>query len=103
MLKHTLTIRIVGFLGSLILTLAAFALIFNPGVLHLNARQAVIAILVLAFIQFIVQFLCFIDTWRERGATWNLFVFFSFVSIVLIIILGSIWIMDHLDCHMMMS
>lgn len=97
-----LWLRVIGFVSSLILTLAAFVIIVRPDLLNLKVRAALIALFILAIIQFIVQFVFFLDLWREKGPRWNLFVFVTTISIILIIIAASIWIMDHLNYNMMM-
>jgi cytochrome o ubiquinol oxidase subunit IV len=98
---HALALRIIGYVGSLLLTLAAFFLFSHPEYFHLKVWMVILIIFIFALIQFVVQFVFFLDLWREKGPRWNLFVFFSTMSIILIIILASIWIMDHLDYNMM--
>jgi cytochrome o ubiquinol oxidase operon protein cyoD len=100
--QNTLTIRVVGFISCLLLTLAAFWIVFTPAAFHLNTQGVIIAIFSLALMQFVVQSICFLKLFEEKGPRWHLVVFLSTLSIILIIILGSIWIMRHLDCHMMM-
>lgn len=93
--------RIAGFLGSLILTLASYWIIVSPDFFHLDLRMALNAILILAGAQSIVQFLFFLDVWREKGVPWNLAVFISTVLIIVVIITFSIWVMYHLNENMM--
>ena len=90
---------IFGFVASLLLTTASFLIIANPDYFSLN--MAVITLLMLAGVQFIVQAVSFIHIWHEKGIPWNLVVFFSTISIVFIVIVFSIWIMDHLNYNMM--
>lgn len=99
--QKALTLRIIGFVASLLLTLGAFLIIFRPDVFHLDARMAVLAIISLAVLQSIIQYICFLSLKREKGPRWNFGVFASTISIILIIILFSIWIMDRLDYNMM--
>lgn len=96
-----LSLRITGFLASIALTLAAYYLIINPEWFDIGNKNATFAIFGLAGIQSIVQLICFIDIWREKGALWNLHVFLSTVSIIFVVIFFSIWIMYHLDYNMM--
>ncbi len=93
--------RVFGFVASLLLTIAAFTIIVSPELLHLKTEAAVILIFVMAVLQFTVQSFCFLHIWKEKGARWNMVVFFSTLSIILIIILFSIWVMDHLNENMM--
>ena len=97
----TILLRIIGYVGSLLLTLAAFYVILRPEFFHLSGRSATFAILIFGLLQFVVQFLFFLDLWREKGRYWNMVVFGSTLSIIVIVIAGSIWIMDHLNYNMM--
>jgi cytochrome o ubiquinol oxidase subunit IV len=90
----------VGFLTSIALTLTAYALV----VAHLMAGwMLVAAILVLAVVQLAVQMLFFLHIGSESGGGLNLFTFLTTLSMVLIIVAGSIWIMAHLNYSMMAS
>jgi cytochrome o ubiquinol oxidase operon protein cyoD len=99
--QKALTLRTIGFVASVILTLAAYFIIIRPGFFHLGIGTALIAIFILAILQFVVQFLFFLDLWREKGPSWNLGVFVSTLSILIIIIAFSIWIMNNLNYNMM--
>lgn len=103
MQQKALTFRIIGFAGSVILTLAAFFIVAYPDVFHMEIKTAITIIFILAVLQFIVQFLFFLDIWREKGPPWNLAIFFSTLFIVLTVIIFSIWIMNHLNYNMMMT
>jgi cytochrome o ubiquinol oxidase subunit IV len=97
--QNALTVRIIGFVGSTILTLAAFFIVVRPDFFHFDIPMAVLAIIILAVVQFILQSICFIHLWGEKGPKWNLVVFASTLSIIFIIIFFSIWIMGHLEHH----
>lgn len=97
----TLTLRIIGFVLCLILTLATYFIITQPEYFDLKAKMAIVVILTLAVIQSMVQLIFFLNIWREKGAYWNLGVFISTVSIILVIVVFSIWIMDTLNYNMM--
>jgi cytochrome o ubiquinol oxidase operon protein cyoD len=99
--KKELLLRIIGFLGSVILTLAAYFIIVRPDFFHLETKTAILLILLFAVLQLLIQFLFFLNIWRERKTYWNVGVFASFLSIVVIIIFFSIWIMNHLNYNMM--
>lgn len=99
-MHHNLSLRITGFIGSLILTLAAYFIIVNPEFFNFEIKTAVIAIFFLALIQSLVQLIFFISVWKEEGTLWNLSVFVSTVSIIFIIIYFSIWIINHLNYNM---
>lgn len=93
--------RTLGFVSSLILTIAAYLIIIAPQTFYLGNNQAVWVIFSFAVLQALVQLICFIDLWKEDGPPWNLGVFVSTISIVLIIVIFSIWIMHYLDYNMM--
>lgn len=99
--QKTLALRFIGFIGSLILTLTAYFIIIRPESFHLKTGPAILIIFILAILQFIVQFVFFLDLWREKGPKWNFAVFLTTLSILFIIIAFSIWIMNHLDYNMM--
>ena len=85
---------ITGFVSSILLTLAAyFAVQTYPG------SMLIPLILVLAVVQLVVQLICFLHL-GSGGERWKLGVFISTVALVLIVVVGSIWIMDHLNYNM---
>lgn len=98
--QKTLTGRLIGFVASLILTLTAFLIAVRPE-FNLGTQGTIIAIFILALLQFVVQTVFFLNLLSEEGPRWNLFVFLSTLSIIVIIVLGSIWIMNHLNYNMM--
>jgi cytochrome o ubiquinol oxidase operon protein cyoD len=100
-MHKTLSSRFIGFFGSLILTLAAFLIIARPELFRFPSQIAIGVILVLAILQALVQSIFFLNILSEKGVRWNLIVFASTLSIILIIVLGAIWIMGHLNCNMM--
>lgn len=99
---NELTPRFTGFLGSLILTFAAYFIILNPAYFNFSINTAVTVIFALALIQSLVQLIFFINVWKEKGAMWNLGIFVSTVFIIFVVVFFSIWIMDHLNYHMML-
>jgi len=98
---HQLTLRITGFLASVILTVAAYFIIVRPDFFHLGIKTAIFIILFLAFLQLVVQFIFFLNIWREKGSYWNSGLFVFTLSFVIIIVAFSIWIMNHLNYNMM--
>jgi len=99
-MDHALSSRITGFILSLILTLTSYFIIVQPEFFTFTNKIAVSVILLLAFIQSLVQLIFFIDVWDEKGTIWNLTVFISTVSIICIIIFFSILIINHLNANM---
>lgn len=89
---------ITGFVGSLILTLTAFLLVENK---HDLSRDTLIAIIIgLALTQFMVQLFCFLHLGRETRPRWKLVTFYFMIGVVLILVIGSLWIMANLNYRM---
>lgn len=61
---------------------------------------AVLALLTLAVMQFVVQLFFFLHVGRETRPRWKLFMLFLAIVFVLIVVLGSIWIMYNLNYRM---
>jgi cytochrome o ubiquinol oxidase subunit IV len=101
-MHNSLTARIIGFASSLLLTGAAFLVIVRPAFFYFGVKEAIVAILILACLQAVAQSIFFLNILDEKGPRWNLVIFASTLSIILIIVLGSLWIMHHLDYRMMM-
>ncbi|HEV8051518.1 MAG TPA: cytochrome C oxidase subunit IV family protein [Parachlamydiaceae bacterium] len=95
-----ITLRLTGFILSLLLTLAAYFVIVSPETFSFNLSTAAMVIFALALVQSIVQLVFFIDVWKEDGPRWNLIFFISTASIIFIIIFFSIWIINHLNYNM---
>jgi cytochrome o ubiquinol oxidase subunit IV len=102
MSHKTLAARIIGFVGSLIFTVVAFLIVVRPDFFHVGVSRDILFILILAVLQFITQSICFLNVWGEKGPRWNLVIFVSTMSMVLLIIVFTIWIMNHLNYNMMM-
>ena len=101
MKNATITTYQIGFVLSIVLTLVAFFVVLRPGFFRMGSGAVVATILALAVVQLVVQMFFFLHIGSESGPRWNLAVFISTISIVLIIIAGSLWIMGHLNYNMM--
>ena len=88
----------IGFLLSIVLTLAAYFLVVNE---LLQGGLLVAGLAILAIVQLLVQLIFFLHLGRESGRRWNLMMFLSMLLIVIIVVAGSLWIMHNLDYHMM--
>ncbi len=88
---------VTGFILSLAITLGAyfFALSYAPSV-HLW-----VTLLVAAVAQFVVQVICFVHLDAERASRDRLVVFGCASLVVLILTVGSLWIMLTLNARMM--
>src|SRR5271154_1342220 len=97
---------ITGYISSVLLTLAAYALIeIHITSLHETFSHPflTVAILVLAVVQLIVQLIFFLHLGGGPEGRWNLVIFGPTLAIVLILVVGSLWIMNHLNYNMMAS
>ena len=94
----TTTNYVVGFVLSLLTTLSAYWLVRYGS---WKGWSLVYAILALATLQLIIQVVCFLHLGREKTKPyWNSVVFAFMLLVVLILVIGSIWIMKNLNYHM---
>lgn len=102
-MQGSLKSYITGFVLSLALTFVAFFIVLDPEFFHMGYGAVVPTIIILAIAQLFVQLIFFMHLATENGPRWKLAVLISTVGIVLIIVVGSIWIMNHLNYNMMAS
>lgn len=94
---------IVGFLLSLVLTFSSFGLVFMQTTTHSMFLPQVILVpvlLLLAVCQLVVQLIFFLHLASGRKTGWRIIIFLSTISLVLIILSGSLWIMNNLNYRM---
>ena len=96
-MKNAFIFYVTGFVLSIFLTLLAYFSVVNH---LLSGTTLLIAIFVFAMLQLTVQLFFFLHMSKEEKPYWNFQFFISTVGIILIIVVGSIWIMDHLNSHM---
>ena len=89
---------VVGFVASVALTLAAYLLVTGSS---WSSNTVIMIIAALAIVQFLVQMVFFLHVADESGPRWKLGVMWFMLGIVVILVLGSIWIMNNLDYRMM--
>lgn len=89
---------ILGFILSIVLTIAAYVLVVNQ---LLGSWIILTIIMLLALIQLIVQLFFFLHLAEEEKPRWNLIFFINTVGIILLVVVGSIWIMQHLNHNTM--
>lgn len=91
-----------GFLFSLVLTLCSFAAYwYQSETGGLSFEISVAVLMSLAVLQLVVQLIFFLHLSHEKGPRWNLIFFLSTISIFIMVVVGSIWIMYHLNYNMM--
>jgi cytochrome o ubiquinol oxidase subunit IV len=95
-----------GFGLSILLTMAAYLMVNR----HVSSHHSVytdgfliFTVLGFALIQLVVQLVCFLHLGRESKPRWNLIVMSFAVLVVLILVLGSLWIMHNLNYHSAMQ
>jgi len=95
---QTLKLYGIGFCGSLFLT----GLSFSLAATHPFPRGILIGVLVfLALMQAIVQLIFFMHMGKEAKPRWMTLVFYFMVLVILIVVLGSLWIISDLDHRVM--
>lgn len=99
-MRNALLKYIGGFISALAVTIVAFILVSA----HLLSGGWLIAALVaLALIQLWVQLVFFLHLGDEAKPRWQLTAFLFTTVMVLVIVIGSLWIMYHLNYNMTMS
>jgi len=94
----TLSAYITGFISSLVLTGISFSLVLTKVV---EGKTLVYTLILLAIIQAFFQLLCFLHLGQEAKPRWESVIFWFMVLVLLIIVLGSLWIMSDLNDRVM--
>lgn len=95
--RGTFNMYVTGFVLSIVLTLVAYLSTVN----HLFSERTLIGLLIgLALVQFLVQLFFFLHLGKETKPRWKLLVLFFMIGVVLILVIGSLWIMDNLNYRM---
>ncbi len=94
---------ILGFALSVALTVISFAVT----ILHIDSDHVFIGhevivglVLALAVLQLFVQLMFFLHLGHEKGPRWNVVFLASTISIFIMVVVGSMWIMNHLNYNM---
>jgi cytochrome o ubiquinol oxidase subunit IV len=97
--KGTVFSYAVGFLLSILLTLAAFGLVLLQVQSDALFSDSVLygALLSSAIIQLFVQLFFFLHVGKESGPRWNLAALLFALIVVLILVGGTLWIMFNLQ------
>jgi len=86
-----------GFILSVGLTLVAYFAVADQ---WLSGTGLITFIVSLAVVQLIVQLFFFLHLGSESKPRWNLTIFLFMLLVVVIIVFGSIWVMNHLNYNM---
>jgi cytochrome o ubiquinol oxidase operon protein cyoD len=89
---------VAGFLLSLFLTLLSFFTVTHK---LLEGWKLLAAISIFSIYQAFVQLFLFLHLGKKEKPRWNLILFIFMALILLTILLGSLWVMNHLDYRMM--
>jgi cytochrome o ubiquinol oxidase operon protein cyoD len=85
---------LLGFLLSILLSLATYFAVAHQIFLK---QWLFFTIVALALVQMLVQFVFFLQLGKESKPRWNLIVFLFMLLIVIVLVIGSLWIMANLD------
>jgi cytochrome o ubiquinol oxidase operon protein cyoD len=89
---------VVGFVLSIATTLLAYFFVVN----EVWPKEALVYIVMaIAVVQLIVQLVFFLHLGRGKGRRWKVLTFLFAFLVVLVVVIGSLWIMHHLDYNMM--
>lgn len=100
MMKKMIARYIIGFLSALALTGAAFLIASQD---NTDPWLAALIILGLAFVQTVVQVYYFLHLGEESKPRWKTYSILFTVLIMVIIVVGSLWIMFNLNYNMGMT
>ena len=89
---------IIGFTGSVLLTLVSFGLVISKMV---TGRALACSIVGLALVQAVVQLHYFLKLGKEDKPRWETLVFYFMLLVLIVIAIGSLWIMFDLDNRLM--
>lgn len=95
--RGTLASYVSGYIFSIYLTITAYLIVYN----HLFSNTALTIFIVgLALIQFVGQLIFFMHLGKETKPRWKLAVTLCMIMVVLILVVGSLWIMSNLNYRM---
>lgn len=99
--KKLLAVYVIGFAAALLLSVVSYLMVMDGW--FASDWMTMTALLVLAVIQLVIQLVCFLHLRPDRDAFSRTGTFIFAVGTVLIIVVGSIWIMKNLDYRMHMT
>ena len=87
-----------GFVLSLILILAAYRIVAFK---HLGPDALIVSVVGIGCILAVIQLIFFLHLGLEEKPRWNLMMFLFGAALILVLILGTLWIMSNLDYNVM--
>lgn len=91
---------VVGLILSIVLTIIPFGIVMTGS---LGTSATVLIIVATAVAQVLVQLILFMHMNTKADEGWNFMSFVFTVSILVLVIGGSLWIMHHLHLNMMIG
>lgn len=96
--KYAMRSYLAGFAWSILFTLIPYFIVTE----HLLGQQSIVfAITLFAIAQLTVQVIFFLHLHKKSKPHWNIVVFIFTLLIVAFLVVGSLWIMYHLNYNMM--
>lgn len=95
-MTHAYRSYVLGFILSVVTTLIAYLLVVNNS---LPTQALIYTVLGIAVVQLVVQVVFFLHV--GRGKDWKLITFLFTILVVAIVVIGTVWVMDHLNHSMM--
>ncbi len=93
----TLKSYIIGFILSILLTIIPYELVVGH---LLTGVNLVASVVIFGVLQLLVQLIFFLHLSSESKPRWNLAAFIFTVLVVVILVVGTIWIMYNLNINM---
>lgn len=94
---HTYKSYLTGFIISVALTLLAFFAVQNR---ILMPSYLTVFILISALLQVVVQLVFFLHLYEKGESSENFLLVSATIVVILILVVGSLWIMNHLNYNM---
>ena len=91
---------IIGFIASLLLTSISFLLVAKK---MLSSHTLAYTLLGLALVQAAIQLRFFLHLGQEAKPKWETVIFYFMLLLLVIVAIGTLWIMDDLNMRMMMN
>lgn len=91
---------VVGLILSLVLTVIPFTAVMSGA---FNTGTTVIIVVAMAVAQILVQLIMFMHMNTKSDEGWNLTSFVFTITILALVVGGSLWIMHHLQLNMMIG
>lgn len=95
---RAITSHIIGFILSLIITISAYSIVKNA---VFDTTSLIFSIVLLGVLQAIIQLILFLHLGKESKPKIRLISFLFMILMVSIIVIGTLWIMAHLQYETM--